>query len=43
VAASGIVERSGQPITFTRFLAIGAPVTLVSLTIASVYLLLFQL
>jgi Na+/H+ antiporter NhaD/arsenite permease-like protein len=43
VTASGILERSGQPISFIRFLAIGAPVTLVSLTIASIYLLLFQL
>ena len=31
----GILERTGQPISFTRFLAIGAPVTLVSLTIAT--------
>jgi Na+/H+ antiporter NhaD/arsenite permease-like protein len=43
VAASGIVERSGQPISFVRFLAIGVPVTLVSLAIATVYLLVFQL
>jgi Na+/H+ antiporter NhaD/arsenite permease-like protein len=43
VTASGILERSGQPISFTRFLAIGVPVTLVSLLIATVYLLVFQL
>jgi Na+/H+ antiporter NhaD/arsenite permease-like protein len=43
VAASGILERSGQPVSFTRFLAIGVPVTLVSLTIDTAYLLLFQL
>jgi Na+/H+ antiporter NhaD/arsenite permease-like protein len=43
VAASGILERSGQPVAFTRFLAIGLPVTVVSLLIATVYLLLFQL
>ncbi len=43
VAASGILERSGQPVSFTRFLAIGAPVTFVSLAIATVYLLVFQL
>jgi Na+/H+ antiporter NhaD/arsenite permease-like protein len=43
VAASGILERSGQPVSFTRFLAIGLPVTVVSLLIATVYLLLFQL
>ena len=40
VAASGILERSGQPVSFARFLAIGVPVTLVSLMIANVYLLL---
>jgi len=43
VTASGILERTGQPLSFTRFLAIGVPVTLVSLAIATVYLLLFQL
>jgi Na+/H+ antiporter NhaD/arsenite permease-like protein len=43
VAATGILERTGQPISFVRFLAIGAPVTVVSLVIATVYLLLFQL
>jgi Na+/H+ antiporter NhaD/arsenite permease-like protein len=43
VTASGILERSGQPLSFTRFLAIGVPVTLVSLAIATVYLLVFQL
>lgn len=43
VTASGILERTGQPLSFNRFLAIGAPVTVVSLMIASVYLLLFQL
>jgi Na+/H+ antiporter NhaD/arsenite permease-like protein len=43
VTASGILERTGQPLSFTRFLAIGVPVTLVSLTIATAYLLLFQL
>jgi Na+/H+ antiporter NhaD/arsenite permease-like protein len=43
VAASGILERSGQPLSFMRFVSIGAPVTLVSLTIATAYLLLFQL
>jgi Na+/H+ antiporter NhaD/arsenite permease-like protein len=42
VAASGILERS-QPVSFTRFLAIGVPVTLVSLAIATVYLLAFQI
>jgi Na+/H+ antiporter NhaD/arsenite permease-like protein len=43
VAATGILERTGEPISFLRFLAIGAPVTLVSLVIATGYLLLFQL
>jgi Na+/H+ antiporter NhaD/arsenite permease-like protein len=43
VAATGVLERSGQPISFVRFLVYGAPVTLVSLAIATVYLLLFQL
>lgn len=43
VAATGVLERAGQPISFLRFLAVGAPVTLVSLAIATGYLLLFQL
>jgi Na+/H+ antiporter NhaD/arsenite permease-like protein len=43
VAATGVLERSGQPISFGRFLVYGVPVTLVSLAIATVYLLLFQL
>jgi len=43
VAATGVLERSGQPISFGRFLVYGAPVTLVSLAIATLYLLLFQL
>jgi Na+/H+ antiporter NhaD/arsenite permease-like protein len=43
VAASGILERSGQPLSFVRFLAVGVPVTLISLLIATVYLLAFQL
>jgi len=43
VAATGVLERSGQPISFGRFLAVGAPVTIISLTVASVYLLLFQI
>jgi len=43
VAATGILDRAGQPISFLRFLAVGVPVTLVSLLIATVYLLLFQL
>jgi len=43
VAASGILDRAGQPISFLRFLAVGVPVTLVSLVIATAYLLVFQL
>jgi Na+/H+ antiporter NhaD/arsenite permease-like protein len=42
VAALGVLERAGQPISFLRFLYAGLPVTLVSLVIATVYLLLFQ-
>jgi Na+/H+ antiporter NhaD/arsenite permease-like protein len=43
VTATGILERTGQPVSFMRFLALGLPVTLVSLVIATGYLLLFQL
>ena len=43
VAATGVLDRAGQPISFVRFLLVGIPVTLVSLVIATVYLLLFQL
>jgi Na+/H+ antiporter NhaD/arsenite permease-like protein len=43
VAATGILDRSGQPVSFLRFLALGLPVTLVSLLVATVYLLAFQL
>jgi Na+/H+ antiporter NhaD/arsenite permease-like protein len=43
VAASGTMARSGRPLSFLHFLAVGGPVTLVSLLLASAYLLLFQL
>jgi Na+/H+ antiporter NhaD/arsenite permease-like protein len=43
VAATGVLERNGTPVTFGRFLAVGVPVTLLSLAVATVYLLLFQL
>jgi Na+/H+ antiporter NhaD/arsenite permease-like protein len=43
VAATGVLERAGQPVSFGRFLAVGLPMTVVSLMIATVYLLLFQL
>jgi Na+/H+ antiporter NhaD/arsenite permease-like protein len=36
-------EGAGQRISFLRFLAVGLPVTLLSLVIASAYLLAFQL
>jgi Na+/H+ antiporter NhaD/arsenite permease-like protein len=42
VAATGVLERSGQRVSFLRFLAVGLPVTALSLAIATVYLLAFQ-
>jgi Na+/H+ antiporter NhaD/arsenite permease-like protein len=43
VAATGVLERSAHTISFGRFLAVGLPVTVLSLAIASAYLLVFQL
>lgn len=43
LAAAGVLDRAQQPISFMRFLAVGLPVTVVSLLIATAYLLLFQL
>jgi Na+/H+ antiporter NhaD/arsenite permease-like protein len=43
VAASGVLARSGKPISFFGFLAVGLPATAVSLLIATVYLMIFQL
>jgi Na+/H+ antiporter NhaD/arsenite permease-like protein len=43
VAATGVLERSGSPVSFGRFLAVGLPVTLLSLAVATAYLLLFHL
>jgi Na+/H+ antiporter NhaD/arsenite permease-like protein len=43
VAAVSALARSGTRITFLQFLAIGLPVTVVSLVIATAYLLAFQL
>jgi Na+/H+ antiporter NhaD/arsenite permease-like protein len=43
VAATGVMERAGTRISFLQFAAVGVPVTVVSLAIATVYLLLFQL
>jgi Na+/H+ antiporter NhaD/arsenite permease-like protein len=40
VAATGVLERSGQRVSFVQFLAVGLPVTIVSLFIATAYLLL---
>ncbi|MFO7573450.1 MAG: ArsB/NhaD family transporter [Gaiellaceae bacterium] len=42
VAATGILDRTGHHISFLRFLAIGLPMTFVSLLIATAYVLLFQ-
>jgi Na+/H+ antiporter NhaD/arsenite permease-like protein len=42
VAATGILDRASTPVTFGQFLRVGLPVTLLSLAVASVYLLLFQ-
>ena len=43
VAATGVLARTGQSIPFGRFVVYGLPVTLVSLGIATAYLLLFHL
>ncbi len=43
VAATGVLERVGQRISFGQFLAIGLPATIVSMLIVTVYLLIFQL
>jgi Na+/H+ antiporter NhaD/arsenite permease-like protein len=43
VAATGVLERSKTPVSFLGFLAVGLPVTIVSLAIATAYVLLFQL
>jgi len=38
VVVASLAERSGQPITFKRFLAYGLPITLLSLLLATLYL-----
>jgi Na+/H+ antiporter NhaD/arsenite permease-like protein len=38
VAASGIAERAGQPISFVQFLRVGVPATLLSLLVATLYI-----
>jgi Na+/H+ antiporter NhaD/arsenite permease-like protein len=43
VAAAGVLERAGQPIGFVRFLRAGVLATVLSLLIATGYLLAFQL
>ncbi|MEX2646502.1 MAG: ArsB/NhaD family transporter [Gaiellaceae bacterium] len=43
VAATGVLDRAGNPISFARFAAVGVPVTFLSLLIATVYLVAFQL
>jgi Na+/H+ antiporter NhaD/arsenite permease-like protein len=40
VAAAGMAERSGRPIRFVEFLRVGVPATLVSLVLATAYILL---
>src|ERR671914_346572 len=40
VVVAGMSERAGEKISFLRFMAYGIPVTLVSLTIATVYVLM---
>jgi Na+/H+ antiporter NhaD/arsenite permease-like protein len=42
VAATGVLERAERPVSFVRFLAVGLPATIISLVIATAYLLLFQ-
>jgi Na+/H+ antiporter NhaD/arsenite permease-like protein len=39
VAASGLAQRAGQPIGFVAFLKVGVPVTIVSILMASAYVL----
>jgi Na+/H+ antiporter NhaD/arsenite permease-like protein len=43
VAAVSALARDGTRITFGRFLIVGLPVTMISLLVATAYLLLFQL
>ena len=40
VAAAGMAERAGRPIGFVTFLKVGVPVTLLSMAIATLYLVL---
>jgi Na+/H+ antiporter NhaD/arsenite permease-like protein len=43
VAAAGVLDRSGHRLSFGAFLRVGVPATLLSLAVATVYLLVFQL
>jgi Na+/H+ antiporter NhaD/arsenite permease-like protein len=43
VAATGILERTGHRVSFVQFLVVGLPITLLSLLIATAYLLMVQL
>ena len=40
MAAAGLTERAGRPIGFVAFLKVGLPVTLVSMVLATAYVLL---
>lgn len=40
VAAAGLAERAGTPIGFMTFLKVGIPVTIISITLASAYIML---
>ncbi len=42
VAATGVLDRVRQPVTFGAFLRAGLPITVLSLAISTAYLLLFQ-
>ena len=39
VAAAGLTERAGRPIGFVAFLKVGLPVTIVSVAMATAYVL----
>ena len=39
VAAAGLTERAGRPIGFVAFLKVGIPVTVISIAMASLYVL----
>ena len=39
VAAAGLSERSGRPIGFIAFLRIGVPVTVISIALATIYVI----